>query len=164
MILAIISAIVLAIYLIIVRIKYGQANMISDTYYQLKPKGYIFSIVLVFTAFSMLYSILDTNQGIQALAFLGCSGLAFVGCAPNYIEDYRIHKTAAIIASIGCVGWDLSVNLWITLIITILYVIYLGYMQLSKLFSNMLSKEEFHPWYYLELAGFIDTYLTYFLI
>ena len=164
MILAIISAIVLAIYLIIVRIKYGQANMISDTYYQLKPKGYIFSIVLVFTAFSMLYSILDTNQGIQTLAFLGCSGLAFVGCAPNYIEDYRIHKTAAIIASIGCVGWDLSVNLWITLIITILYVIYLGYMQLSKLFSNMLSKEEFHPWYYLELAGFIDTYLTYFLI
>jgi hypothetical protein len=89
------------------------------------------------------------------------SGLAFVGCAPNYIEDYKIHKSAAIVASIGCVGWSLSANLWITLIITILY---LGYIWLSKLFSKMLYKEEFHPWYYLELAGFIDTYLTYFLL
>lgn len=161
MILAIISAIVLATYLITLRIKYGQANMISDTYYQLQPKGYIFSIVLVLVSFSMLYSILDTNQGIQALAFVGLSGLAFVGCAPNYIEDYKIHKSAAIVASIGCVGWSLSANLWITLIITILY---LGYIWLSKLFSKMLYKEEFHPWYYLELAGFIDTYLTYFLL
>ena len=33
MILAIISAVVLATYLITLRIKYGQANMISDTYY-----------------------------------------------------------------------------------------------------------------------------------
>lgn len=164
MILAIISTIILATYLITIRVKYGQANMISDTYYQLKSKGFIFSLVLVFVSISMLYSILDTNQGIQALAFLGCSGLAFVGCAPNYIEDYRIHKIAAIIASIGCVGWSLSVNLWVTLIIAIFYLAYLGYMQLSKLFSNMLPKEGFHPWYYLELAGFIDTYLTYFLI
>ena len=161
---ALLSIIILATYLVYMRIKYGQANMISDTYFQLKSRGFIFSLVLVFVSFSMLYSILDTNQGIQALAFIGCSGLAFVGCAPNYIKDYKVHKTAAIIASIGCIGWSLSVNLWITLIITILYVIYLGYMQLSKLFSNMLPKEEFHPWYYLELAGFVDTYLTYFLI
>lgn len=99
--------------------------MISDTYYQLNKKGWIFSSVMLFTAISMLISILDTNQGIQCLAFLGCARLAFVGCAPNYLVDYRVHKTAAIIASIGCIGWSFSVNYIITLSILGAYLIYL---------------------------------------
>ena len=138
--------------------------MISDTYYQLNKKGWIFSSVMLFTAISMLISILDTNQGIQCLAFLGCAGLAFVGCAPNYIVDYRIHKTAAIIASIGCVGWSCSVNYCITLVILIAYLLYLWLIydpiKIKPEYKHLLTK----PWYFLELAGFIDVYLTYFLI
>lgn len=140
--------------------------MISDTYYQLNKKGWIFSSVMLFTAISMLISILDTNQGIQCLAFLGCAGLAFVGCAPNYIVDYRIHKTAAIIASIGCVGWSCSVNYCITLVILIAYLLYLWLIynpiKIKPEYKHLLTKS--HPWYFLELAGFIDVYLTYFLI
>ena len=140
--------------------------MISDTYYQLNKKGGIFSSVMLFTAISMLISILDTNQGIQCLAFLGCAGLAFVGCAPNYLVDYRVHKTAAIIASIGCIGWSFSVNYIITLSILGAYLIYLLFIYLHINIQNMSRQEipKTHPWYFLELAGFVDVYLTYFLI
>ena len=140
--------------------------MISDTYYQLNKKGWIFSSVMLFTAISMLISILDTNQGIQCLAFLGCAGLAFVGCAPNYLVDYRVHKTAAIIASIGCIGWSFSVNYIITLSILGAYLIYLLFIYLYISVLNTLRQEipKTHPWYFLELAGFVDVYLTYFLI
>lgn len=140
--------------------------MISDTYYQLNKKGWIFSSVMLFTAISMLISILDTNQGIQCLAFLGCAGLAFVGCAPNYLVDYRVHKTAAIIASIGCIGWSFSVNYVITLSILGAYLIYLLFIYLHTNVCNTLRQEitKTHPWYFLELAGFVDVYLTYFLI
>ena len=164
--LGIISAIVLISYLCITIYKFGLPNMISDTYYQLKEKGWIFSSVMLFTAISMLIAILDTNQGIQCLAFLGCAGLAFVGCAPNYIVDYRIHKTAAIIASIGCIGWSCSVNYRITLIISIIYLMYLlsirEPVKVKEQYKHLVSKS--HPWYFLELAGFLDTYITYFLI
>ena len=140
--------------------------MISDTYYQLNKKGWIFSSVMLFTAISMLISILDTNQGIQCLAFLGCAGLAFVGCAPNYLVDYRVHKTAAIIASIGCIGWSFSVDCIITLSILGAYLIYLLFIYLHINVQNMSRQEipKTHPWYFLELAGFVDVYLTYFLI
>ena len=140
--------------------------MISDTYYQLNKKGWIFSSVMLFTAISMLISILDTNYGIQCLAFLGCAGLAFVGCAPNYLVDYRVHKTAAIIASIGCIGWGFSVNYIITLSILGAYLIYLLFIYLHTYVWNTPRQEipKTHPWYFLELAGFIDVYLTYFLI
>lgn len=162
--LGIISAIVLLSYLCITIYKFGLPNMISDTYFQLKDKGWIFSSVMLFTALSMLIAILDTNQGIQCLAFIGCVGLAFVGCAPNYIVDYRIHKTAAIIASIGCIGWSCSVNYCITLIIFIIYLIYLllirAPFKIKEKYSHLVSKS--HPWYFLELAGFLDTYITYF--
>ena len=140
--------------------------MISDTYYQLNKKGWIFSSVMLFTAISMLISILDTNQGIQCLAFLGCAGLAFVGCAPNYLVDYRVHKTAAIIASIGCIGWSFSVNYIITLSILGAYLIYLLFIYLYISVLNTLRQEipKTHPWYFLELTGFVDVYLTYVLI
>ena len=140
--------------------------MISDTYYQLNKKGWIFSSVMLFTAISMLISILDTNQGIQCLAFLRCAGLAFVGCAPNYLVDYRVHKTAAIIASIGCIGWSFSVNYIITLSILGAYLIYLLFIYLHINVQNKSRQEisKTHPWYFLELAGFVDVYLTYFLL
>ena len=164
--LSIISAIILSSYLIITAIKFGLPDMISDTYYQLNKKGWIFSSVMLFTAISMLISILDTNQGIQCLAFLGCAGLAFVGCAPNYLVDYRVHKTAAIIASIGCIGWSFSVNYIITLSILGAYLIYLLFIYLHINVQNMSRQEipKTHPWYFLELAGFVNVYLTYFLI
>lgn len=82
-------------YLLLMALRFGIPNMVSDTYYQLqgctgseiapfkKPRnmGWLFSLLMVAVSFLMLISLLDTGRGIQFLAFLGCAGLCFVGCA-----------------------------------------------------------------------------------
>ena len=113
-------------YLLLVALRFGIPNMVSDTYYQLQgctgseiapfkhPRnmGWIFSLLMVTVSFLMLICLLDTGRGIQFLAFLGCAGLCFVGCAPNYCDHdaYSVHKQAAIIAAAGSIGWCLSVS------------------------------------------------------
>ena len=167
-------------YLLLVALRFGIPNMVSDTYYQLQgctgseiapfkhPRnmGWIFSLIMVAVAFLMLICLLDTGRGIQFLAFLGCAGLCFVGCAPNYCDHdaYYVHKTAAIVAAAGCVGWCLSVCWWITFVIALIYTIYLVIIVFFKVANRFwyIGKDvKFHPLYWLEIAGFADVFLTY---
>lgn len=85
-----------------------------------------------------------------------------VECVPNYLVDYRVYKAAAIIASIVCMGWSFSVNYIITLSILGAYLIYLLFIYILNMSRQKIPKT--HPWYFLELARFVDVYLTYFLI
>ena len=100
---------------------------------------------------------LDTGNGIQCLAFIGCGGLLFVGAAPNYLDAdaYPIHKGGAIVAAIGCVGWSLSVCWMMTLTVLAEYILCL------YIFDRRASF--YKPWYWAEMAGFIDVYFTYWL-
>lgn len=182
-VLSIISFLLLGGYLLLMALRFGIPNMVSDTYYQLQPTtgseiapfkqprnmGWLFSLIMVAVAFMMLISLLDTGRGIQFLAFLGCVGLCFVGFAPNYCDRdaYSVHKTAAIVAAAGCVGWCLSVCWWITFVIALIYTIYLVAIDFFKVANGIwyIRKEvKFHPWYWLEIAGFIDVFLTYLLM
>lgn len=154
--------------------------MVSDTYYQLqgttgsevlggKTKrnfGWVFSVVMVLVAFLMMTAILDLGRGVQCLAFVGCGGLAFVGCAPNYLGDEsKVHKIAALVAAAGCVGWCLSVCWWVTAIIAILYILYVAYA--FHLYEELaISKRHWlaKPWYWLEVSAFLDVFVTYWII
>lgn len=167
--LAFISFLLLGGYLLLMALRFGIPNMVSDTYYQLQPTtgseiapfkqprnmGWLFSLILVAVGFLMLICLLDTGRGIQFLAFLGCAGLCFVGCAPNYSDHdaYSVHKAAAIIAAVGSVGWSVSVSIIPTLVILTAYFAYAYHSRRDK---------ASHPWYWLEIAGFIDVFLTYF--
>lgn len=169
--LSILSFIVLAVYLYVTAKKYGVANMVSDTYYQLGKKKRLFSVVMSFVAIAMLICLLDTEQGIQCLAFLGCGGLLFVGAAPNYIDadEYKVHKIGAIIASIGCVGWCISAFAPITLIITTIYAAYIYKIHSTKAnhgesANNKDKPQVYHPWYWAEVSAFLDVFLTYLTI
>lgn len=148
----IILAILLLTYLGYNVYKYGISNMISDTYYQLGKYGYIFSIILSILAIGMLVFILNSGLGIPCLAFIGCASLLFVAIAPNYLDqiDYKIHKTGAILAACGSIGWSLSVNAWITIGIVALYAI------------NQIVVKKKHPWYWAEFCAFLDVFATYF--
>ena len=167
-------------YLLLMALRFGIPNMVSDTYYQLQgctgseiapfkhPRnmGWIFSLLMVTVSFLMLICLLDTGRGIQFLAFLGCAGLCFVGCAPNYCDRdaYSVHKTAAIVAAACCVGWCLSVCWWITFVIALIYTIYLVIIYFFKVANSFwyIGKDvKFHPWYWLEIVGFADVFLTY---
>lgn len=170
-------------YLLLMALRFGIPNMVSDTYYQLQPTtgseiapfkhprnmGWLFSLIMVAVSFLMLICLLDTGRGIQFLVFLGCAGLCFVGCAPNYCDhdSYSVHKTAAIVAAAGCVGWCLSVCWWITFVIALIYTIYLVAIDFFKVANNFwyIGKDvKLHPWYWLEIAGFADVFLTYLFV
>lgn len=177
--LSLISFLLLGGFLLLSAIRFGVPDMVSDTYYQLqgttgsevlggKTKrnfGWVFSVVMVLIAFLVMVAILDLGRGVQCLAFIGCAGLAFVGCAPNYLGDEsKVHKIAALVAAAGCVGWCLSVCWWVTFVIALIYTVYLLVIDFFKVANGIwyISKDvKFHPWYWLEIAGFADVFLTY---
>lgn len=179
-ILSLISFLLLGGFLLLSAMRFGVPDMVSDTYYQLqgttgsevlggKTKrnfGWVFSVVMVLVAFMMMVAILDLGKGLQCLAFIGCGGLAFVGCAPNYLGDEsKVHKIAALVAAAGCVGWCLSVCWWVTAIIAILYILYVAYA--FHLYEELaISKRHWlaKPWYWLEVSAFLDVFVTYWII
>nr|WP_295440342.1 hypothetical protein [uncultured Prevotella sp.]DAV54982.1 MAG TPA: hypothetical protein [Caudoviricetes sp.] len=178
--LSLISFLLLGGFLLLSAMRFGVPDMVSDTYYQLQGTtgsevlggkvkrnfGWVFSVVMVLVAFLMMTAILDLGRGVQCLAFVGCGGLAFVGCAPNYLGDEsKVHKIAALVAAAGCVGWCLSVCWWVTAIIAILYILYVAYA--FHLYEELaISKRHWlaKPWYWLEVSAFLDVFLTYWII
>ncbi len=164
--LSLISFLLLGGYLLLSALRFGIPDMVSDTYYQLqkctgsriipfnKPRnfGWLFTFVMLSVSFLMMICLLDSGKGIQCLAFIGCAGLAFVGVAPNYCDKdiYPVHKIGAIVAAIGCVGWCLSTNPIPTTL-------------LLALCAFLCRKVHKHRWYWLEIAGFLNTFITYWV-
>lgn len=169
--LAFISFLLLGGYLLLMALRFGIPNMVSDTYYQLqgctgsevigdKHKqnyGWVFTLVMFVSAILMLIPLLDSGKGIQFLAFLGCVGLMFVGFVPRYLDstEHIIHKSAAITAAIGCVGWCASVSIIPTLVILTAYLAYAYHSRRDKVS---------HLWYWTEVSGFMDVFATYAII
>lgn len=169
-VLSIISFLLLGGFLLLAAMRFGVPAMVSDVYYQLqnyagsevigdKEKrnyGWVFTLVMFLSAILMLIPILDSGKGIQFLAFLGCTGLMFVGFVPRYLNsaEHIIHKTAAITAAIGCVGWCSSVNLAPTLLLAIAVLI---------IYFPPAKKPDSVGYYWAELAAFLDVYLTYWI-
>ena len=162
------SFLVLAAYLVIMYKEFGLPSMISDTYYQLESKtkgsGWLFTAVLWIVSFSVLLCLLDTGEGIQAFAFLGCAGLAFVGAAPQFKEQdvSSVHRLGAIVAAVGGIGWCLSVCdhfpvcCFSTALIALQYFLYLLRCRYRKNMS--------HIGYWAEASAILDVYITYWLL
>ena len=91
-VLSIISFLLWAGFLLLAAMRFGIPDMMSDVYYQLqgctgsevigdkckRNYGWVFTAVMVASAMLMLVPMLDSGNGIQCLAFLGCGGLKLV--------------------------------------------------------------------------------------
>lgn len=158
----------LAGFLIMTGVRYGVPDMVSDTYYLLGRRGACFPVVMLMVAASAMIALLDSEWGVDCLAFLGCGGLAFVAVAPNYADKdaYPVHKGGAIVAAIGCVGWCLSACWWPTIIIGGAYLVYLASVQVRKIGEDIWYLHSLagkaHPWYWAEVSAFADVFATYF--
>ena len=144
------SFVMLAGYLVASARRYGVPDMVSDTFYQWKGRGWLFTLAMAWTDIPMMVCMLDSERGMQPLAFLGCLGLLFVGFSPNYFDkdEYVIHKGGAAAAAVGCVGWCVTVNPAPTVAVAVLYAL-------------RVLAERPHPWYWAEVAAFADVFLTY---
>ena len=170
MLLSVISFLLLGGFLFLAAMRFGVPTMVSDVYYQLQDYtgsevidnklkrnyGWVFTAIMVASSILMLISMLDCGMGIQCLAFLGCAGLMFVGFVPRYLDsaEHIIHKSAAITAAIGCVGWCASVNLIPTILLAIAVLI---------IYFPPAKKPKSVGYYWAEVAAFLDVYLTYWI-
>ena len=170
MLLSIISFLLLGGFLFLAAMRFGVPTMVSDVYYQLQDYtgsevidnklkrnyGWVFTAIMVASSILMLIPMLDSGKGIQFLAFLGCAGLMFVGFVPRYLDsaEHIIHKSAAITAAIGCVGWCASVNLIPTILLAIAVLI---------IYFPPAKKPKSVGYYWAEVAAFLDVYLTYWI-
>lgn len=185
-VLSIISFLLLGGFLLFAAMRFGIPDMVSDVYYQLqgctgsevigdkRKRNYewVFTLVMSVSAILMLISMLDCGRGVQCLAFLGCAGLMFVGAAPNYVDKdtFPIHKGGAIVAAIGCVGWCVSVNILLTTILAVIVLFSLCFFNRIVQWEQYLAERDghelnlhLHPWYWVEIAGFLNVFLTYWL-
>lgn len=175
-ILSVISFLLLGGFLLLAAMRFGIPAMVSDVYYQLqgctgsevigdkrkRNYGWVFTAVMVTCAVLMMICMLDSGKGVQFLAFLGCGGLMFVGLAPNYLDHdaYPIHKTAAIVAAVGSIGWCLSACWVPTVVIAFIYLLLItvdGDREGSVYDTGT-------AWYMAEVAGFVDVFVTYWVV
>lgn len=155
--LAILSFIILLLYLWITCYKYGIPNVISDGYYISKYK-WVFSTTMIVISGLLLPVMLELGKNdFGILAFISVLGVFILSAEPHFKNKWesKIHNTAAIVAMISsqiwcfinC--WQSSIILWVGVLLSIIFI----YLRLNKL--NI---------YLLEVASFINVYLTILII
>ena len=150
--LAIISAIVIALYLIVMAKLHGIQPSISDNYYVSKHP-WTFTLAMWTVAFTMLPPMLSaTSETWQFTAFLSCAGIAFVGAAAAYKRSLTntVHIAGAITAALFAIIWAYTIcpPLPTIAILTAAYI---------------LLAVRRHKIYWAEITAFAMTYITYFI-
>ena len=150
--LAIISAILFAIYLILMAKLHGVQPSVSDNYYVSKHP-WTFTIAMWTVAFTMLPPMLSaTTETFQFTAFLSCAGIAFVGAAAAYKQQLTntVHIAGAITAALFAIVWAYTIcpPLPTIAILTAVYI---------------LLAVRRHKIYWAEVTAFAMTYLTFFV-
>ena len=150
--LAIISAILFAIYLFCMAKLHGVQPSVSDNYYVSKHP-WTFTLAMWTVAFTMLPPMLSaTTETFQFTAFLSCAGIAFVGAAAAYKQQLTntVHIAGAITAALFAIVWAYTIcpPLPTIAILTAAYI---------------LLAVRRHKVYWAEITAFTMTYLTYFV-
>lgn len=150
--LAIISAILFAIYLYVMAKLHGVQPSVSDNYYVSKHP-WTFTLAMWTVAFMMLSPMLSaTTETFHFAAFLSCAGIAFVGAAAAYRQSLTntVHIAGAVTASLFAIVWAYTIcpPLPTIAILTAAYI---------------LIAVRRHKVYWVEITAFAMTYITYFV-
>lgn len=146
----ILSMIILFGYLAFVVAKFGIPKSISDSFYLLGKKGWMFQVTLFLVGFSVMPALIDkSSEDTKFLAFLACAGLAFVGAAPLFKMELegKVHYVSAAICCGGLVLWQVFNASWITPLMCFLSVLY------------PMIKDKKYMWW-LEIATIVSAYVS----
>lgn len=134
---------------------YGIPASISDTYYRLGKKGWLFTLFCLAESSLLVASFIEASkEEYQFLAFIASASLAFVGSAPLFKEQNRnIHYVSAGICALASLVWQVLMSFWYIPLITFLGgVIVLACLKFRK------------PMFWMEMCAFISTYITLLLL
>ena len=150
--LSIIAALLFVVMLFVVIEEYGVPEMVSSIYYMMDKHGWVIQVYIIMFAALMMVCLLDSGLGVQCLAFLSCAGLMFVGAAPRFLDESerKVHKTGAIISAVASIGWCLTVNWRIVVVLLGWYAVYWA-----------CRSEDDHPWFMAEITAIWMVLLTY---
>lgn len=151
--LIIISAAVFLSYMVAIIARYGIPASVSESYYLLPLKwNAAFTLFCVAVAMTLLPAWLDKSPG--PLPFLACAGLAFVGVAAKFRDDF-VEKTH-VVAALLCGGFAQA---WIVLC-TPFWYLSLAFFLAGGWLAWRKRKQRI---FWLETAAFLSTFLTVYL-
>ncbi len=150
-ILAIISFVVIAIYLIGYVISRGLPTSISVTYYHTESKFLFPAVIATCAAMAWLPLLSVTPADFQFLAFLICGAIIFVAASPAFKEELvgKVHTCSAVVLGIAAL-------LWVIIVSGIPYASILGIV-LGIIFRRNLV-------FWLEAGILIDIYVNLFVL
>ena len=119
---AIISLIILAIYLIAMGLSYGVKEYVSDNYYIGKPP-WLFSVVMAVSGGLMLPPMFEKGGHAPFLALFSVFGLIIVAIAPHYKID-KMHAVGAFTALICAIMWAASFHIQVVICAALLWGCY----------------------------------------
>lgn len=146
----IVSMIVLFGYLVYVVAKFGIPQSISDTFYLLGKKGWMFQVALAATAFCVVPSLIDAStENTQFLAFFGCAGLAFVAFAPLFKMELegKVHFVSAYFCCGSLCLWQVFNTSWLIPVVCLALVAipmvkdkkYMWWLEIATIVSALVS-------------------------
>ena len=165
--LAIISATLFAIYLLLMAKLHGIQPSISDNYYVSKHP-WSFTLAMWTVAFTMLPPMLSaTTEAFQFAAFLSCAGIAFVGAAAAYKQQLtnQVHIAGAATAGLFSIVWAYTIcpPIPTVAIITAAYILLRKPSLPCQQPLCLRRQAKVITVYCLELTAFVMTYITYFI-
>lgn len=149
--LSIVGLITISIYVVVMAIIHGIQEYVSDDFYVGYNK-WLFSLVIVFAAFSQLPHMLEVAEPIGILGLAMCFGLSLVGAEPHYksIHGKKAHNIGAYTALISGGIWSLLTNPYPLLICGAIYGILVLCTKIGKKY----------PYYFGECLGMLGIMLS----
>lgn len=168
MCLVIVSLVVFLAYLVGVICVFGIPASISDTYYLLEKKrkglGWLFTAMCWIVGGLLLPALLDmTPDSYQFSAFLACTGLMFVGAAPQFKLSLTgsVHYGSAAVCVIFSQLWTALTWWWVLLPVWLSYIVCTTIAikrQKEGVFWFKFRRTK--PMFWIEIASFVGTYLA----
>ena len=149
-----IATLVMSGYLAYVVGCFGIPRSLSDTFYLLGDRGWLFQVVLgLFGVLLMPIWIDLSSANTEFLAFLACAGLLFVAAAPCFKIDIegKVHYTSAVICCIAAFAWQMMEMCWLLPI---------GSLALA-LGATMITKGKLFWW--VEMAILVSSVISIFV-
>lgn len=118
---ALISFVILITYIIYYTKKCGLLGSHSESYYALKKQGWLFTLSLALTAFTLLVAALEvTPDPFKFTAFLTCAPVMLTAFAPKYKSGglegkvhFRSAKFGGVLSFIWAVWMAYSFTWWV---------------------------------------------------